>query len=167
MDSPGSIANAIIACLYRPDIKAMAAHRLNSHTSVCVQPGVPLGLTLHTQGHVPLCGCFSWLLAPKLAKPQTDQFLQAELQASPPFRLHQLLMLLMDLLPALHCRCLCSTEALRHTINWYLLPVISARSKTLRSLAHIYAPQNSRDWFTFTLTHISYHNHITFSKNIS
>jgi len=53
------------------------------------------------------------------------------------------------------------------TINWHLLLVISARSKTLRNLADIYSPQNSQGGFTFTPTHISYHNYIAFSKNIS
>lgn len=114
-----------------------------------------------------LCDCFLCLLASKLAKPLADQFLLVELQALLAVRLCQLPMLLADLLPALHCRCLCSTEDLMHTINWHLLLVISARSKTRRSLADIYAPQNSQGRSTFTPAHIRYHTHITFSKNIS
>lgn len=67
----------------------------------------------------------------------------------------------------MHCWCLCSIAALVHIRNWHFLLVISARSRTLRSLADIYAPQNSQSWLTFTPAHINYHNHITFSKNIN
>lgn len=86
---------------------------------------------------------------------------------SPGLQALQLPKFLMDILPIVHCWCLCSIAALAHTRNWHFLLVVSARSRALRSLADIYAPQNSQSWFTFTPAHISYHNHITFSKNIN
>lgn len=86
---------------------------------------------------------------------------------SPGLQALQLPKFLTEILSIVHCWCLCSTAALVHTRNWHFLLVICARRRTLRSLADIYAPQNSQSWLTFIPAHISYHNHITFSKNIN